>query len=219
MADTIRILIVDDHAVVRKGLAAIIEAETDLELAGEAVDGLEAATKVLLLHPDVILMDLVMPREDGVSAITSIRSELPEARILVLTSYAEDDKVFPAIKAGAQGYMLKDSSPDELIHAIREVNRGEIFLHPTIARKLIVELKDKKKKKEDQIPGQALTERELEVIGLIALGLPNQEIADRLIVSEATVRFHVGNILSKLHLANRTQVVLYALREGLAQLD
>jgi two-component system, NarL family, response regulator LiaR len=215
---SIRLLIVDDHAVVRKGLIAIIESEDDLELVAEAKDGVEGVAMAIQHEPDVTLMDLVMPNMDGIEAISEIKKHNPEAQILVITSFAEDDKVFPAIKAGALGYLLKDSSPEELLHAIREINRGEASLHPTIARKLILELKQEKKPPETP-PSQLLTAREVEVLGLIARGMSNQHIAEALFVSETTIRFHVSNILGKLHLANRTQAVLFALREGLAQLD
>jgi len=218
MSENIRILVVDDHAVVRKGLAAMIEVEPDLELVGEAADGVEAVQKAQQLTPDVILMDLVMPRKDGIKAIIEIKEQNPQARILVITSFAEDDKVFPAIKAGALGYLLKDSSPEELVQAIREIHKGEASLHPTIARKLINELKQETKPRAEGT-GQSLTEREVDVLGLIARGMSNQDIAKQLFVSETTVRFHVSNILSKLHLANRTQAVLYALKEGLAKLE
>jgi NarL family two-component system response regulator LiaR len=217
MTETIRILIADDHAIVREGLRALISTKPDMELVGEAADGVEAVLKARSLQPDVILLDLVMPRKDGIEAIGEIKQENPEARILVLTSFAEDEKVFPAIQAGALGYLLKDSSPQELLKAIREVYRGESSLHPTIARKLIREL--------HRPPGslppteEPLTEREVEVLSLVARGLSNQEIADRLVVSERTVRTHVSNILGKLHLANRTQAALYAVREGLVSPD
>jgi NarL family two-component system response regulator LiaR len=217
MTETIRILIADDHAIVREGLRALIGTKPDMELVGEAADGVEAVLKARSLQPDVILLDLVMPRKDGIEAIGEIKRENPEARILVLTSFAEDEKVFPAIQAGALGYLLKDSSPQELLKAIREVYRGESSLHPTIARKLIREL--------HRPPGslppteEPLTEREVEVLSLVARGLSNQEIADRLVVSERTVRTHVSNILGKLHLANRTQAALYAVREGLVSPD
>jgi NarL family two-component system response regulator LiaR len=216
MTETIHILIADDHAIVREGLRALIETERGMELVGEAADGVEAVLRARSLQPDVILLDLVMPRKDGIEAIGEIKQENPEARILVLTSFAEDDKVFPAIQAGALGYLLKDSSPQELLQAIREVYRGESSLHPAIARKLIRELN-----RPSDLPAteEPLTEREVEVLILVARGLSNQEIAERLVVGERTVRTHVSNILGKLHLANRTQAALYAVREGLAGLD
>jgi NarL family two-component system response regulator LiaR len=215
MSDEIRVLVADDHAVVREGLRALIETEPGMELVGEAADGVEAVRQACALEPDVILLDLVMPRKGGIEAIREIKEQKPVVRILVLTSFAEDDKVFPAIKAGAQGYLLKDASPRELLRAIRDIHRGEPSMHPTIARKLMLELQ--------RSPGlplteEPLTEREAEVLALVARGLTNQEIANRLFVSERTVRTHVSNILSKLHLANRTQAALYALREGLASL-
>lgn len=218
MPKIIRILIADDHAVVRKGLAAMIETEADMQLIGEASDGVEAVQKAKELKPDVTLMDLVMPHKNGIEAILEIKNDNPDAHILVITSFSEDDMVFPAIKAGALGYLLKDSSPDDLIQAIREIDQGEASLHPTVARKLIAELKQDRTKTAT-VTSQPLTEREVAVLGLIAQGMTNQDIADRLTVSETTVRFHVSNILRKLHLANRTQAVLYALREGLATLD
>ena len=216
MTETIRILIADDHAVVREGLRGLINSEEGMEVIGEARDGLEAVLKARSLHPDVILMDLMMPRLDGLDAITEIKKENPEARILVLTSFAEDDKVFPAIKRGALGYLLKDSSPYDLLVAIREVYHGESSLHPTIARKLIRELSQP-----SNLPPAAdpLTEREVDVLRLVAQGLSNEEIGARLFIAERTVRTHVSNILGKLHLANRTQAALYALREGLASLE
>jgi len=216
MTETIRILIADDHAIVREGLRALIGTKPDMELVGEAADGVEAVLKARSLRPDVILLDLVMPRKDGIEAIGEIKRENPKARILVLTSFAEDEKVFPAIQSGALGYLLKDSSPQELLQAIREVYRGESSLHPAIARKLIRELN-----RPSDLPTteEPLTEREGEVLILVARGLSNQEIAERLVVSERTVRTHVSNILGKLHLANRTQAALYAVREGLAGLD
>lgn len=216
MTTTIRILIADDHAIVRQGLRALISTEPGMQLVGEAADGIEAVAQALRLQPDVLLLDLLMPQQDGIAAITEITREQPDARILVLTSYAEDEKLFPAIRAGALGYLLKDSSPDELLQAIREVARGESWLHPAIARKVLREVR-----RPAEVPpnGELLTEREVEILGLVARGLANREIADLLHVSERTVRTHVSNILSKLHLANRTQVALYAVRTGLARLD
>jgi len=216
MTERIRILTADDHAVVRHGLRALIATEPDLELVGEATDGVEAVQLAASLHPDVILLDMAMPRKTGLEAIYDIKRDDPQARILVLTSFAEDDQIFPAIKAGATGYLLKDAAPRELLQAIRDVERGDVSLHPTIARKLVSELK----RPPDLPPSEEpLTEREVQVLALVARGLSNQEIADQLFIGERTVRTHVSNILSKLHLANRTQAALYAQREGLAHLE
>jgi len=212
----IRLLIVDDHAIIRAGLQALLQVVPDMEVVGEAINGREAVDLAEKLAPDVILMDLVMPEMDGIQAIRKILSNQPQARILVLTTFSGEDKVFPAIKAGAMGYQLKDSSPQELVEAIREVNRGQASLHPLIARKVLDEVLNPP----DLSPTRApLTQRELEVLRLIAEGLENREIAQRLVLSDATVRTHVSNILGKLHLASRTQAALYALREGLASLD
>ena len=216
MEEKIRILIVDDHAIVREGLRALIESEVGMELVGEAQDGLEAVTKARSLKPDVILLDLVMPRMDGIEATRQIKKENDKTQILVLTSFSEDAKVFSAIKIGAMGYLLKDSSPQDLLRAIRDVHRGEPSLHPSIARKLMIELK---RPAESSIDEESLTDREEDVLKLLAQGLSNQEIADKLYISERTVRTHVSNILMKLHLANRTQAALHALRGGLVSLD
>jgi two-component system, NarL family, response regulator LiaR len=194
------------------GLSALIATEPAMSLVGEAEDGVEAVLKARSLRPDVILMDLAMPRKDGIEAIHEIKNENADARILVITSFAEDEKVFPAIKAGAQGYLLKDSSPQELVQAIHDVHNGESSLDPAIARKLLRELNRPLMPATTEEP---LTEREIEVVKLLAQGLSNQEIGEQLIITERTVRSHVSSILSKLHLANRTQAALYALREGL----
>lgn len=212
----IRVMIVDDHETIRRGLIIFLEVFEDLVLVGEAGDGHEAVRLYQEIAPDVILMDLVMPEMDGIEAIGQIVAEQPEIRILVLTSFAADDKVFPAIKAGAQGYLLKDSDPQELIQAIYQVHQGESSLHPTIAHKLLQELSSPSEQPPTPDP---LTPREVEVLRLVAQGHSNQGIADILVISEATVRTHVSNILGKLHLASRTQAALYALREGLASLD
>lgn len=212
----IRVLIVDDHPVVRRGLRTLIASEPGMEPVGEATNGLEAIEQARALQPDVILLDMVMPQMNGLEAISAIKQENAQMRILVLTSFAEDEKVFPAMKAGALGYLLKDSSPDELVEAIRNVHRGASSLHPTIARKLIDELSRPSDLPPTETP---LTGREADVLKLVARGFTNQEIADKLVLSEWTVRTHVRNILEKLHLANRTQAALYALREGLASLE
>jgi NarL family two-component system response regulator LiaR len=216
MTESIRILVVDDHAIVRRGLRAMLEIVPDLELVGEAESGREAVLEAERLRPDVIVMDLVMPGMDGVEAIQRIKSDQPDARILVLTSFASEDKLFPAIRAGALGYHLKDSRPDDLLRAIRRVQRGESSLHPVIARKVLEELSGGSK---GQDPADPLTPRELEVLRLVAQGRENRDIALELVISEATVRTHLSNLMSKLHLASRTQAALYALREGLASLE
>jgi two-component system, NarL family, response regulator LiaR len=212
----IRLLIVDDHPIIRAGLQALLQVVPDMEVVGEATNGREAVDLTEKLLPDVILMDLVLPEMDGIEAIRTIISKQPGARILVLTTFSGEDKVFPAIKAGAMGYQLKDSSPQELVEAIREVSRGQASLHPLIARKVLDEVLNPPDRPPTPEP---LTQREIEVLRLIAAGLENREIAERLVLSEATVRTHVSNILGKLHLASRTQAALYALREGLASLD
>ena len=212
----IRVLIADDHAIVRKGIRALLSTEADIQVIGEASDGAEAIAQTQALNPDVILMDLVMPKLDGIEATRQITANQPRARILVLTSFAADDKVFPAIKAGALGYLLKDSSPDELVQAIHQVHRGEPSLEPSIARKVLTELSQPPK---TPLTPEPLTEREVGVLRLVAQGQSNREIAEQLVITEMTVRTHVSNILSKLHLASRTQAALYALREGLASLD
>ena len=216
MKSVIRVMIVDDHAIVRKGIRALLTESGDFEIVAEAADGQEAVLLAVASQPDVILMDLLMPAMDGIEATRQITASQPKTRILVLTSFAADNKLFPAIKAGALGYLLKDSSPEELVRAIRQVHRGEPALHPTIARKLLQEIAQPV----DMKPApEALTARELGVLRLIAQGLGNQEIADELSVSEATVRAHVSRILGKLHLASRTQAALYAVREGLTAED
>jgi len=214
--ETIRILITDDHAVVREGLRTLIGTEPGMEVIGEAEDGLEAVQKACALRPDVILLDMVMPRMDGLEAIIEIKRECPEARILVLTSFSDDEKVFPAIKAGALGYLLKNATPERLLNAIRDVHQGKPSMSSDIANKLMRELQRTSNLPPTEEP---LTEREMDVLRLVAQGLTNQEIAEKLVIGDGTVRTHVSNILGKLHLANRTQAALYALREGFAPLN
>jgi NarL family two-component system response regulator LiaR len=212
----IQLLIADDHPIVRKGLRALMEDQPDIQVIAEAADGQEAVERARQFKPDVILLDLMMPGKDGLYAIGEIKREQPDARILVLTSYFEDDQVFPAIKAGALGYLLKDSAPQELLQAIRDIARGQSALHPAIALKVIRELNHPSALPPTSDP---LTERELEVLTLLGQGMSNAEIAARLTISERTVGTHISNILGKLHLASRTQAALYALKQGLARLD
>ncbi|MBN1317352.1 MAG: response regulator transcription factor [Anaerolineales bacterium] len=215
-ANKIRVLVVDDHDVVRVGLCALIAAQPDMVVIGEATDGEQAIEMALSSQPDVILMDLVMPKMGGTDAIVQIKQRNPSAQILVLTSFAEDNQVYQAVKSGALGYLLKNSSPRDLIQAIRQVNQGEPALQPSIALKVLNELH-----RPTNLPpaGEPMTPREVEVLQLVARGLSNQEIALQLNISDRTAAKHVCNILDKLHLANRTQAALYALREGLASLD
>ena len=212
----VRVLIADDHAIVREGMMFLASTRDDIEIVGAARDGLEAVELAKTSNPDVILLDLKMPRMDGIAAIHAIRETDPNARILVMTSFAEEEKVLAAIKAGALGYLLKDSSPQALIQAIHDVNRGESSLHPTVARKLIRHMNDPN---DGSAVADPLTGREFEVLKLVAKGMSNQEIADELYISERTSGVHVGRILAKLQLTNRTQAALYALREGIATLD
>jgi NarL family two-component system response regulator LiaR len=216
MSQAIRVLIVDDHTIVRKGIRALLAEIAGIEVVGEADNGQEAVALAETLRPDVILMDLAMPKMDGIEATRQIKASQPESRILVMTSFAADDKVFPAIKAGALSYLLKESTPEDLVQAIHQIYRGESSLHPTIARKVLQEITHPPDRPPTPNP---LTEREAEVLRLVAQGLSNQDIARRLNISDPTVRTHVSNIMSKLHLATRIQAALYALREGLVSLD
>jgi NarL family two-component system response regulator LiaR len=216
MSQAIRVLIVDDHTIVRKGIRALLTEIAGIEVVGEAADGQEAIAQANSLRPDVVLMDLAMPKMDGIEATRQIKTSQPESRILVMTSFATDDKVLPAIKAGALGYLLKESAPEDLVQAIHQIHRGESSLHPTIARKVLQEITHPSDRPPTPDP---LTRREAEVLLLVAQGLSNQDIARKLHISDPTVRSHVSNIMSKLHLATRIQAALYALREGLVSLD
>jgi NarL family two-component system response regulator LiaR len=210
----IKVLIVDDHGVVRQGLRTYLELLDDIEVVGEAENGLEAVAQVRHHQPHVVLMDLVMPEMDGIQATSQVFATSPSTKVIVLTSFADDEQVFPAIRAGATGYLLKDVSPTDLADAIRSVHAGETHLHPDITRKLVDQLANPR-----TAPGPTpdeLTPRELEVLRLIAQGMSNREIAQALTISVKTVKTHVSNILSKLHLADRTQAAIYAHRHGIA---
>jgi NarL family two-component system response regulator LiaR len=215
MTTSIRVLVVDDQAIVRKGICALLATEPGIQVVGEAETGREAIAASHQLRPDVVLMDLVMPGVDGLEATRSITARCPDVRILVLTSFDGDDKLFPALRAGAQGYLLKDSGPEDLVQAIHDVHAGKSSLHPSVARKVLRELTGSSSRRPEN---GSLTDREVEVLRLVAQGHSNQEIAHQLTISEATVRTHVSNILAKLDLCSRTQAALYALRQGLAPL-
>ena len=212
MTELITVMIVDDHAVVRQGIRALLDAEGGFQVVGEAGSGGEAALLAADLAPDVVLMDLVMPEMDGVTATRLIKQRSPRSQVIVLTSYHEDEHIYPAIRAGALSYLLKSVGLDELVGAVRRAARGEATLHPHVAARLAQELHG--------APAgtrwlyDTLSEREREVLSLIATGLTNAQIAERLVISERTVKSHVNNILSKLQVADRTQAAIFAWREG-----
>jgi NarL family two-component system response regulator LiaR len=214
-SERISVLIVDDHPVVRRGLGVLLKNQPDLEVVGEASDGREAVRIAEQAQPQVVLMDLVMPGMDGVETTRLILEKEPKTGVLVLTSFGTDSKLFPALDAGAMGFLLKDAGADELVEAIRQVARGQPAFSPAITRRLLREFSDGP---DDDGPDEPLTQRETEVLREIAQGLSNDEIAERLFISPATVRTHVGNIFVKLNLQRRTQAVLYALRHGIASL-
>lgn len=217
MADAnerVRLLIVDDHAVVRQGLITFLELHDEIEVVGEASNGKEALGLVKELEPDVVLMDLVMPVMDGLTAIKQIKQQFPQTEILALTSFADDEKVFTAIRSGATGYLLKDVQPNDLVKAVLAAERGEVQLHPEVAKKLMHEVVAPPK---EQDSFNELTEREREVLSLLGLGMSNKEIAYKISVSEKTVKAHVSSILNKLNLPGRTHAALYASKRGLVQ--
>jgi NarL family two-component system response regulator LiaR len=220
--EKIRVLIVDDHAMVRQGLRTFLElqdtAALPIEVAGEAANGLEAVVLAKKIQPDIVLLDLVMPEMDGIQATPKIIECSPRSRVIILTSFGEEEKVLPAVRAGAQGYLLKDIPPDELVQAVREVYLGKVQLHPEVTKKLMSAVAAKEEPRAGRVTTQSddgLTDREQEVLHLIADGMNNHEIAEKLVISEKTVKTHVSNILSKLHLDDRTQAAIYALRHGL----
>ncbi len=212
----INVLLVDDQTVVREGLAALLSFYPDIEVVGQATDGIQGVDLVKQLKPDVVLLDLVMPRQDGLSTIPLIKEASPKTKILVVTGFAENDRVYQAIKAGALGYILKDTTREQLLQAIHDVSEGKASLQPSIALKLIQEINEPTELTKTADP---LTPRELETLRLIARGQSNQEIAESLVVHERTIAKYVSSILDKLQLANRTQAALYALREGLSDLS
>jgi NarL family two-component system response regulator LiaR len=215
MNEPISVLIVDDHAVVRRGIRALLEAEGDFQVVGEAGSGGEAVLIAADLAPDVVLMDLVMPEMDGVAATRLLKQQSPRSQVIVLTSYHEDEHIYPAIRAGALSYLLKSVGLEELTEATRKAARGEAVLHPHVAARLVQELHGASQ--ETRLLYAALSERERQVLRLIADGLSNAQIAERLIISERTVKSHVNNILSKLQVADRTQAAIFAWREGFIQ--
>lgn len=214
--EKIKVLIVDDHQVVRQGLRTFLELHEDISIVGEAEDGRQAVELVNQLAPDVVLMDLVMPHMDGITATQQIMASGSTTKVIALTSFSEDDKVFPAIQAGAASYLLKDVSPDNLVEAIRAVHRGEARLHPDITRKLMQQVSHKRNEIQESSVEQ-LTEREIEVLRLVARGRSNREIAEDLFISEKTVKTHISNILGKLNLDQRTQLVIYAIKNKLVE--
>ncbi len=213
----ITVVIVDDHAVVRQGMRAFLEAQPDIEVVGEAENGEQAAEVVSSTAPDVVLMDLIMPGVDGVEATRRVRNISPRTQVIVFTSYAKDEHIFPAIRAGALSYILKDAKPVELADAIRKAARGEAVLHPRVAARLVQEVQGARS--EVLNPFAELSERELEVLRLVASGLSNKDISEKLFISEKTVKSHVSNILSKLHLADRTQAAVFAWNKGVVKRD
>jgi len=211
----ISVLIVDDHPIVRQGLRTLLELQDDIVVAGEAVNGRVAVELTMSLKPDVVLMDLVMPELDGISATRQINALQQGARVIALTSFVEDEKVIPAIQAGAVSFLLKDVSPNDLMEAIRAAYKGEARLHPTVTQKLMQQVASQPAAAQAVVPD--LTARELEVLRLVAEGMSNREIADRLVISEKTVKTHISSLLSKLGLQDRTRLAIYAIRNGLAE--
>jgi NarL family two-component system response regulator LiaR len=210
MADRIRVLIVDDHAVVREGLRTFLDLQNGIEVVGEAGDGEQAIGEAERLRPDVVLIDLVMPKLDGVQAMRELRERVPGARVIVLTSFLEDERLLPAMRAGAAGYLLKNVQPQELARAVRAAAVGEALIDPAVAARLVEALGDGRDERAEE-----LTPREREVLGLIARGFANKRIAFELGIAEKTVKSHVSNVLAKLGVADRTQAALYAARLGL----
>ncbi len=219
MSDQIRLLLADDHAVVRSGLRMLLQAQPDMIIVGEAETGQEAIRRVAELSPDVVLMDIEMPGMNGIEATRRIKANAPAAAVLALTMYEDDQYFFEMLRAGASGYVPKRAAPDELVSAIRAVSRGEVFLSPALAGRLVEDYLRRGPAVEGEPPGDELTPREQEVLTLIAQGFSNNEIADQLVISAKTVDRHRENLMRKLNLHNRVELVKYALRKGLIDLD
>lgn len=217
MSEPITVILVDDHAIVRQGVEAFLSALPDIAVVGQAASGREALRLAAELAPDVVLMDLIMPEMGGVAATRRLKQVSPRTQIIVLTSYYDDEHIFPAIRAGALSYLLKEASPAEIAAAVRKAAAGEAVLHPRVAARLVQEISGARALEVN--PFTELTDREMEVLQLLAQALSNAEIAGRLVISEKTVKSHVSNILSKLHLADRTQAAVYAWREGIVHKD
>jgi two-component system NarL family response regulator len=219
--DVIRVLIVDDHALFRRGLMLVLESEPGIEVVGEAEDGVDAQTKAEATAPDVVLMDVRMPKLSGIEATRAVAAAIPTTKIIMLTVSDEEDDLYEAIKAGAAGYLLKEISIEEVADAVRAVVQGQTLISPSMASKLITEFQSLSRLAADrsQVPAPKLTDRELEVLKLVAQGMTNREAADRLFIAENTVKNHVRNILEKLHLHSRMEAVLYAVRENLLELE
>jgi two-component system NarL family response regulator len=215
--DAIRVLIVDDHALFRRGLQMVLEGEADIDVVGEASDGHEAIERAEATTPDVVLMDVRMPKRSGIEATRTIKDTLPSTKILMLTISDEEADLYEAIKAGASGYLLKEISIEEVASAVRQVQAGQSLISPSMASKLLNEFAAMVKRRDErtQVPGPRLTERELEVLKLVAKGMNNRDIGSELFISENTVKNHVRNILEKLHLHSRMEAVVYAVREKL----
>ena len=215
MTEPVTVLLVDDHTIVRQGVRAYLDTQPDLQVVGEAGSGGEAIHMAAEQAPDVVLMDLLMPGMDGVEATRRLKHASPRSQVIVLTSYHQDEHIFPAIRAGALSYLLKDVGPADLAEAVRKAARGEAVLHPQVAARVVQEIQGAPR---DAVnPFTDLSARELEVLKLIADGASNEQIAEQLVISEKTVKSHVSNILSKLHVADRTQAAVYAWREGVVR--
>ncbi len=219
--DAVRVLVVDDHALFRRGLDVVLADEPDIEIVGEAADGAEAVEQASLLAPDIVLMDVRMPRRSGIDACTAIKTAVPTAKIIMLTISDEEADLYEAIKAGAMGYLLKEISVQEVADAIRAVQGGQSLISPSMASKLLIEFATMARKDvaKPQVPTPRLTEREMEVLTLVAKGLANRDVAKQLFISENTVKNHVRNMLEKLQLHSRMEAVMYAVRENMIEIN